>query len=170
MSYLKGNPRGATKTGLVVSIRKNRLVWRPDPIHMTAFEIDHALQKQALDAKLHGKTTQDGSNVHKAKDFISKYLEKGPAWVSVVLDQAEVVQIKETTFRKALRRLTEDDGKVERFTGEDGRQWIRFPIPQITQTTMFDGDESPAPPVSACDPEPVRLDAWNDDGGAISGD
>ena len=147
-SFLKGNPRDAIRTGLSVGLRRNKLIFRPDPIHLCAHDIDHLLQKQALDAKTSGKIVHDSSNVPKAKDFIVKFLEKGPAWVSIVLDQAEAVHIKESTFRKALRRLVEDDGRVKDFDGDDKRKWIKLVEADPDQAKLPFSDAPEASPIS----------------------
>lgn len=137
LSLMKGNILGATRTAISVAYHKRRLVWRPDPVHLDAFEVDHMLQRAARDEKLHGKRGPDASVTNKAKEFIVQFLGRGPTWVSVVLDQAETVGIKESSFRKGLKRLIEDDGQVEKFKGDDGRHWIRLTVEPPASTPII---------------------------------
>lgn len=154
LSHMKGNPRGVTRTALAVSLRRGRLVWLPDPVHLDAFQVDHALQKAARDEKLRGRRGPDASTAHRAKEFIAGYLaSKGPSWVSIVLDQAEQQGVKESSFRKGLKRLVDDDGRVERYRDAEGRLWIR----------LVEVD----PAAGAPRPE---LDSWHDDGGSVRPD
>jgi AAA domain len=165
LSLIKGNTHGATKTALAAAHHKGRLVWRPSHVQLDAFAVDHALQRAAREEKLHGKRGPDATAARAAMDFIADLVEKsGPLPVTAAVDQAEDSGIKESTFRKALRRLVEDDGRVIKALGEGGRYWL-FPAGW--------GDRPEAPPVPAealPGPAALDLDRWADDGGPAPSD
>jgi archaellum biogenesis ATPase FlaH len=156
LSPLKWNVRGTNKTAIAVSIKKDKLVWHPRPVYLDAFQVDRMLQKLDRDEKIHGVVRPDGAATLRAKEFIVKYLtEKGPSWVSVVLDQAEQVGLRESSFRKGLRRLVEDDGSVERWKEEgDSHLWIKVkpaaePATPEPEASGAAGGATPEPPGEA---------------------
>lgn len=165
LSLMKGNIVGMTRTAIAATFQRRRLVWSDTPIHLSAFEIDHAIQKAAREEKIHGKRGPDPSATNRVKEWLVSYLgAKGPQWASSVLDQAEAAGFKESSYRKALRRLIDDDGRVEKFAGDDGKSWLRL---VATPPTTGDGATRSATPAD----EPVALEAfgldgWADDGGA----
>ena len=158
LSLIKGNLEGKTDTAMAFSYQKHRMEWGSKPVRLDAQQVDNLLRRKLQDERFELKPTRGplASEARKAKEFILNFLARGPAWCSVALDQAETSGIKESSFRKGLRRLVEDDCRVLRYQDEkDGHLWIRLADPK---------------PATAHPPtiEPVPgLDAWLDDGGAV---
>lgn len=133
LTAMKSNCDGATETGLACHYDKvrRRLTWFDEPVRMSAREVDNLLQKEAREAKITARPGPDPVATNKAQEFLLELLLSGPTMQSSAQDLALNQGIKESSFRKALKRLIADDGRAKRERrGEDGRWWVMLSTTQ----------------------------------------
>jgi putative DNA primase/helicase len=127
LTALKTSCDGAVETGLACHYDKprRRMTWFDDPVRHNGREVDYLLQKQAREAKLNARPGPDPVATNRAMEFLLDLLKAGPCMQSAAQDLAMNQGIKESSFRKGLKRLISDDGRVVRERrGEDSRWWV----------------------------------------------
>lgn len=130
LSLIKGNSDSASATGIAYGYdkRTRRLTWLPDPVELSARDVDHLLAKQAREAKLGAKRPgRNPERCQKAEAFILDLVAKGPVMLTAAADAALTHGIKNSTFRRALKQLMDADGRVRKEMGAtDGRWWLHY--------------------------------------------
>ena len=102
------------------------------------------LAKQAREAKLGAKSRgPDPEQTRKAETFLVELVAKAPILQSAAEDAALTHGLKGATFRRALKRLIDTDGRVRRARGEsDNRWWLHFAPPADAPAEGQEGGES----------------------------
>ena len=157
LSLMKENVPGTKHTAIAFTYdARTRQMWfDPKPVDMEAREVDATLQRAAREAKFTGRRGPDPTESKRASEFIFQCLESsGPCLQSTVQDLAMNQGIKEASFRKGLKKLLSEDGRVRRERNpKDGRWWIWIFVPDAPSERAPDENDPPSPPGNRA-PEP----------------
>lgn len=135
LSPVKLNLEGATANSLTVGYAGGALAWDPEPIDWDADQVAALLAGEAARAKPPARG-RPSDELGRAKQFVLNLVQNGPCLQSAVLDAAGQSRIAESTARRAVRVLQEDDGLITGYRPEgDSRQWLRRAAE--TQTELF---------------------------------
>ena len=134
LTFVKGNPPDALRSGLAVSFIDGKLVWDSEPVDWTAMDVVRLLQDEARRSDIRGSRGPRPEAAEKSVEFLLNLLAGGPWPRLAAAEKALQLGIKESTFNKSVKLLREKLKRVEAFTPEgDSRQWLRLLPPPVVQ-------------------------------------
>jgi putative DNA primase/helicase len=127
LSYVKGNPPDALTTGIAFGFAHGQMLWDAEPVDWQADEVARMLAAES--DKLRAGTAKGPApeKTVKAEEFVAQALAHGPTSLLAVLEKAQLVGIKDSTMRAAVKKLLARDAVV-RYRSDDGKRVIlKFP-------------------------------------------